>query len=1053
MSARFSLVSLRFFVRYLPCFGLLFLALTSSRSVQTSDQVPPPRNWTQLRAQFAKPSAAYGSGPLFVWNDQMRKGQLDTLLNELHGAGFGGVFVHPRPGLVTEYLSDQWFDLYAHTLKRCQELGMEVWIYDENSYPSGFAGGHVPDQFPESYNEGQGLYFVKANLLPDSVAKAAAILKQAQNGWTDITTQWQQAQGKQGSYAIFWKTVYDKSPWYGGFSYVDLLKPGVTEKFIDVTMTRGYEKRFRNELGKRIRGIFTDEPHIGAPRGNQVRWTPDLFQQFRQRWGYDLQPHLPALWEEVGDWRKVRHNYYQTLLQLFIDRWARPWYTYCEKRNLEWTGHYWEHEWPKPDNGGDNMAMYAWHQRPAIDMLFNQFDEESNHAQFGNIRAVKELGSVANQLGKTRTLSETYGGGGWEDRFQDFKRLGDWEYVLGVNYLNQHLSYATIKGARKYDYPPSFSYHSPWWPYYRQLNDYYRRLSLALSSGYQYNRVLVLEPTTTAWLYYARQGKNETMEAIGLEFQRFVTALEKQQVEYDLGSETIISDHGSVVGRGFRVGQRTYDVVVLPPRLENLDQKTADLLKQYAAAGGNVLDYSQWKRIDGQAVGAEKLAPSAANWRRFDRWATTTLRQQFPNPDWQVEQLSERGKFYHQRRLLEDGQLLFCVNSDLTDSTRCALRVNGKSVYEMDLFTGSIRPFPFRQQADGVRLIVSLPSVGSKLLFISNKSNKTSPVLAKTLRFREVPTPVTVVKPSEANVLTIDFCDVTMGDTTRKDLQVYAATDWVFKRHGLKDGNPWNTSVQYKKNTLAKDTFGPQTGYRATYRFTVEGQQNWQNWEAVIESNDVQKTVRVNGQVVQPKAGSWWLDRSFRVYPIGTAVRAGTNEVEITVSPMRIFAEIEPVYIRGDFGLQSAVKGWTLVPAQPLTLGSWKNQGYPFYSNSVDYTQTYTLTTPQKTTYQLRLDGWAGTTAEVRVNGSSAGLVAFPPYVLTLTNLRSGQNTITVRVVGSNKNLLGPHHKNPAPGLVSPWLFRGVATYPPGNDYQQLDYGLFKPFRLFAAAP
>ena len=47
-----------------------------------------------------------------------------------------------------------------------------------------------------------------------------------------------------------------------------------------------------------------------------------------------------------------------------------------------------------PGDGPDNMAMYAWHQQPAIDMLFNQFAEGVN-AQFGNVRSVRELASVA----------------------------------------------------------------------------------------------------------------------------------------------------------------------------------------------------------------------------------------------------------------------------------------------------------------------------------------------------------------------------------------------------------------------------------------------------------------------------------------------------------------------------------------------------------------------------------------------------------------------------------------------------------------------------------
>ena len=53
-----------------------------------------------------------------------------------------------------------------------------------------------------------------------------------------------------------------------------------------------------------------------------------------------------------------------------------------------------------------------------------------------------------------------------------------------------------------------------------------------------------------------------------------------------------------------------------------------------------------------------------------------------------------------------------------------------------------------------------------------------------------------------------------------------------------------------------------------------------------------------------------------------------------------------------------------------------------------------------------------------------------------------------VKVVGSNKNLLGPFHNNHRPGLVSPGHFRNVKNYPAGNDYLQLDYGLMDDFVL-----
>ena len=53
--------------------------------------------------------------------------------------------------------------------------------------------------------------------------------------------------------------------------------------------------------------------------------------------------------------------------------------------------------------------------------------------QFGDVRNVKEISSVAHHIGRRRTLSETYGASGWDLTFNDMKRPGDWEYVLGVN--------------------------------------------------------------------------------------------------------------------------------------------------------------------------------------------------------------------------------------------------------------------------------------------------------------------------------------------------------------------------------------------------------------------------------------------------------------------------------------------------------------------------------------------------------------------------------------------------------------------------------------------
>ena len=214
----------------------------------------------------------------------------------------------------------------------------------------------------------------------------------------------------------------------------------------------------------------------------------------------------------------MRHDYLYVLNQLFIERWAKPYSEWCEKNKIEFTGHYWEHDWPQCTRVPDNMAMYAWHQPPSIDNLMNTYSE-TLHAQFGNTRTVKELSSVANQMGRTRTLCEAYGAGGWDLRFEDMKRIGDWLYVLGVNTLDPHLSYITIRGARKRDHPQSFSYHEPWWEAYHISAEYFARLSAAMSQGKQVNDMLVIEPTTTAWMYNNDTGDNAELTKLGTSFE------------------------------------------------------------------------------------------------------------------------------------------------------------------------------------------------------------------------------------------------------------------------------------------------------------------------------------------------------------------------------------------------------------------------------------------------------------------------------------------------------------------------------------------------------
>ena len=61
----------------------------------------------------------------------------------------GGFFMHSRPGIRTAFLSDDWFAAVNASVSEAADVGLEAWIYDESSYPSGFAGGFVPAKRPD----------------------------------------------------------------------------------------------------------------------------------------------------------------------------------------------------------------------------------------------------------------------------------------------------------------------------------------------------------------------------------------------------------------------------------------------------------------------------------------------------------------------------------------------------------------------------------------------------------------------------------------------------------------------------------------------------------------------------------------------------------------------------------------------------------------------------------------------------------------------------------------------------------------------------------------
>jgi hypothetical protein len=991
------------------------------------------------KAIFKDPPRKYSTGPLWVWNDLLTETQIRDTLRDMAGQNVKQVWVHPRPGLMTPYLEADWFRLFKVALKEAERLDMNIWLYDENSYPSGFAGGLVPEAMPES--RGRGLNIREASAPPKWSDNFVGVYQFKEEAAVNVTAQVKAGENlPEGRYLVAEQVRSKNSPWHGNRCYVNLLSPGVTEKFLEMTL-EPYRREIGSQFGKRVPGVFTDEPNI-RPAG-KLPWSEILAEEFQKRWGYNLLDVLPSLTQPVGDWRKVRHNYFQLLHEQFVEHWAKPYHDYCEKNHLQFTGHYWDHDWPECTGVPDNMSMYAWHQTPAIDCLMNQYAEHT-HAQFGNVRMVKELSSVANQLGTQQTLCETYGAGGWDLRFEDMKRIGDWLEVLGVNIINQHLSYVTIRGARKRDHPQSFSYHEPWWPAYHVSANYFARVSAALTQGEQVNKILVIEPTTTAWMY---QGDKARLQEIGDGFFKLLMALEAAQIEYDIGSEDIMARHGSRVGKQLKIGNRTYRLVILPPFIENLNRRTKELIDGMP----NAICGTMPTRVDGFGPGDtspnfEFARTKLTNWFNV---LTCDLRADQKKDGFTIDRTpGDHGILFHHCRELADGKIVFLVNTSIERPSSGVVLSKLRSVDSWDPYTGKVAPYPHTPFDQGLSAKFDLPPSGSLLLFLGKEAVevKFPHETVETIASVAAPT----VQRLEPNVLTLDYVDVKAGGESRADIYFYQANQFVWRQNGM-ERNPWDSAVQYKSELISK-MFPPGSGFEASYRFQLDTEVP-KNLAIVIERPDLY-TITCNGLAVKPRRGDWWLDKAFGRIPIASTAHLGENTVTIKASPFTIYHELEPAYLLGNFSVHSAEKGFVIRADTGIRLGTarqgWNAQGHPFYSSSVAYREQFEIK-KLSGRFLVSAPDWYGAVAKIRVNGKAAGYIDAPPWECDVTKFVSrGQNNVEVTVFGTLKNLLGPHHGKPSPGAAWPASFQRApqSGQPPGDQYDTYSYGLFKPFIL-----
>ncbi len=92
---------------------------------------------------FMDPTAEYRGAPFWAWNTKLDKDELIRQIGIFEEMGIGGFHMHCRSGLQTDYLSKEFFDAVRACCGEAQKRGMFAYLYDEDRWPSGAAGGLV----------------------------------------------------------------------------------------------------------------------------------------------------------------------------------------------------------------------------------------------------------------------------------------------------------------------------------------------------------------------------------------------------------------------------------------------------------------------------------------------------------------------------------------------------------------------------------------------------------------------------------------------------------------------------------------------------------------------------------------------------------------------------------------------------------------------------------------------------------------------------------------------------------------------------------------------
>ncbi len=545
---------------------------------------------SELAKDFKNPPSEYSMIPFWSWNGTLKPEKLTWQIDQMLDKGISGAFLHARAGLdesETPYFSDGFWKAVDTTIRYSALKGFHTYLYDEDKWPSGSAGGRTiaanPDEFVKKilfYQKMEivGPQSITLNLQKNPIAVLAGRI--AENG-NYVSAEQVNLTGKTGKkwdvppgrWAIIsFEMVKDPG------AQIDYLDSAAVAKFIEITH-EAYYKRFKNYFGNTIPGIFFDEIFANAAKmGDYIFWTDDFMLKFRKIKGYDLADKLPLIiFNDPGKSEKLRYDYFDVVRELYVKAWFKQYADWCAAHQIFATGH---------------TAEKLLHYKREAD-YFNTMGQlqvpgtDNEEYRYGYPRMIdwynpKQISSIAHLYNRKRVMAESMGGGGYTIPLEEYRYGFSMLGVYGINMFIPHLFHYTVDSPEtQSDWPPSWFFTNPYWKYFKPLADFASRVSFMNSQGRAVCDVAILFPLTDLW-------ENGYPEKIDDSFYKLVQQeLLDHHIDYDVIDPTSLAG-SKIEGKELVAGAGHYRILVLPA-IHSIRRDVMKQIESFVKKGGIVI--------------------------------------------------------------------------------------------------------------------------------------------------------------------------------------------------------------------------------------------------------------------------------------------------------------------------------------------------------------------------------------------------------------------------------------------------------------------------------